>query len=326
MMSKTTFFILLSILCVGPIFSQYTSIPNSCFESILVSQNIDSDNTVNGQVLTSDINTITYLDLRPNIHTCSVSDIVGIEDFAMLEILNVNNANLSSIDMSSNLQLKRLFCKNNTISQINVTQNSLLELLDCSDNSINSIDVSYNSDLKFLILNQNYILNINLNNNDLLEIISIKNNLINSLNINNNINLRAIQCDFNPINSIDMTPHNLLEYINIGNTQLSNLDISQNIQLLRLRFQNTPQITNIDLTNNPQLNWLWCQDNNLTALDLSQNSLLDILNCSNNQLTALNVQNGANSLLTGTYLNAPFGYEDRFMADGNANLSCILVD
>jgi len=109
------------------------------------------------------------------------------------------------------------------------------------------------------------------------------------------------------------------------NTQITSIDIFQN-NLLEWVHGNNNQITSIDTSNNPQLNWLWCQDNNLTVLDLSQNPLLEKLNCSNNQLTSLNVQNGANSLLTGTYLNAPYGYEDRFKADNNPNLSCILVD
>jgi len=324
-MTKKIIFIVCSILCIGQTKAQYTSIPDTCFESILVSQNIDSDNTVNGQILTSDINTITTLDISSDFHTCGVSDIIGIEDFTLLEILFVNDANLSSIDMSNNLQLKRLYCKNNVITQVTISQNNLLERLDCRDNNINTLDVSQNLNLKRLNVRNNNLTNLNINLNSQLEILHCEINQLNTLDVSHNINLFSLGINDNQITSINVNNLNQIKYFTLVNNNINSINIDNNTLIEWFWIINN-QITSLNLNQNHQLSSFWCQDNSLTELNLSQNLLLDELNCSNNQLSTLNVQNGANSLLTGAYLNAPFGYEDRFKADNNPNLSCILVD
>lgn len=53
-------------------------------------------------------------------------------------------------------------------------------------------------------------------------------------------------------------------------------------------------IVELDLSDNINLRWLVCDDNQLTQLDLSNNINLTDLNCINNQLTQLNLINNIN--------------------------------
>ncbi len=107
-------FLLLIIANIGLVKAQYTTIPDPCFEVFLIGEGIDSEGTHDGQVLTSDINTITTLEVLPD--GCQVTDLTGIQDFEYLEILNVTFMNLSELDVSQNLKLKELRCSDNNLT------------------------------------------------------------------------------------------------------------------------------------------------------------------------------------------------------------------
>lgn len=87
-------------------YSQITIIPDPVFEQKLIDLGIDSDGMVNGQVLTSDIESILSL----NLFASSITDLTGLEDFASLEYLNVSGNELELLDVSNNIQLKELYC------------------------------------------------------------------------------------------------------------------------------------------------------------------------------------------------------------------------
>lgn len=112
-------------------FAQITLIPDPNFEQALIDLGIDSDGTVNGQVLTSDVETVISL----NLNNKGIDDITGIEDFAALEILDVTGNYLLVLDISNNLQLKELYCSSDSagfnmpISSLNLTNNTHLEIL-----------------------------------------------------------------------------------------------------------------------------------------------------------------------------------------------------
>ena len=72
------------------IYSQTTAIPDSNFEQALIDLGIDSDGIINEQVLTSDISSLTYLDVNNK----NISDLTGIEDFVSLTDLICYSNNL----------------------------------------------------------------------------------------------------------------------------------------------------------------------------------------------------------------------------------------
>ena len=74
---KRLLFILLFIPILG--FSQYTSIPDQGFEQTLI--NFGYDNILDGQVLTSNINYLTDLNLATSPGIQTIYSLEGIEDF-----------------------------------------------------------------------------------------------------------------------------------------------------------------------------------------------------------------------------------------------------
>ena len=90
--------------------AQTTAIPDQNFEQALIDMNIDSDGTVNGQVLTADISNVVELDFT-GLYPSTITDFTGIEDFTALEILNLKSVDVSLSEdqadvFNSNLNLK----------------------------------------------------------------------------------------------------------------------------------------------------------------------------------------------------------------------------
>ena len=70
----------------------------------------------------------------------------------------------------------------------------------------------------------------------------------------------------------------------------------------------------MDISQNIELDRIWCYDNQLNSLDASNNPNLILLACHYNQLTSLDLRNG-NNQNTGS-----------FHVNNNPNLYCINVD
>ncbi len=128
-------FLLLFFFCLGLLpnilYAQYTAIPDPIFEQALIDLGIDSDGTINGQVLTSDIDTVITL----HIPIKGIDDLTGIEDFTALESLDVSSNDLTILDVSNNVQLKELYCSSSSegfnmfITSLDLSNNINLELL-----------------------------------------------------------------------------------------------------------------------------------------------------------------------------------------------------
>jgi hypothetical protein len=111
-------------------YGQVTSIPDPNFEQALIDQGIDSDGIINGQVLTSDIENITML----NLLTVDIANFTGLEDFTQLEELTINGEILEVFDVTNNLEL--------TLLRIDHPETNF------EIDSIESLDLSNNTNLE----------------------------------------------------------------------------------------------------------------------------------------------------------------------------------
>ena len=125
--------------------SQYTSIPDSAFEAKLITLGLD--NTWDGQVLTSNIDTVTNLDV--NCYNCFdtlelIYDLTGIEAFDALENLDCSYHFIGNLNLSSNINL----------ISVDLKSNSRLTLLELNGNpNLVSLNLMQCSSLDFLSLN-----------------------------------------------------------------------------------------------------------------------------------------------------------------------------
>ena len=165
------------MLFVSIIYSQITLIPDPVFEDYLITIGWDSDGIVNGQVLTSDIENRTTFHLLGN---PSITDLTGIEDFASLEVLDINSVNITELNLSENLNLKRLDIWDVSLESLDLSNNIALEIL----------HLSLNSSIGFFTSNMD---SLDLSVNTLLSTANISGVNLSFLDFSNNINLGGLE-------------------------------------------------------------------------------------------------------------------------------------
>ncbi|MEP4667539.1 MAG: T9SS type A sorting domain-containing protein [Cyclobacteriaceae bacterium] len=266
-MNKTTFTtVLLAMLCLGS-YAQNVTIPDANFKAYLVGNtaiNTNEDSEIQVSEASAFNGTISCSNK-------SISDLTGIEAFTSLTGLYCNQNNLTALDVSQNTQLTDLQCLYNNLTALDVSNNTSLELLWCHTNNLTTLDVSNNTSLSSLVCYNNSLTTLTLGNNLSLTTLNCRNNNLTLLDVSQCPNLTSIGCKVN---------------------NLTALDVSQNALLTTIE----------------------CSSNNIGALDVSNSPGLTYLKCHNNSLTALNMKNVSTTTLT------------NFDATANPNLTCIEVD
>ena len=116
--------LLLILLCLPLMtLAQQTYVPDDNFEQSLI--NSGYDNVLDDSVLTSNINTVTSLD----IDLINIADLTGIEAFTALTDLDCQNNQLTSLDLSNNIALTDLECHGNQLTSLDFSANIYLTSL-----------------------------------------------------------------------------------------------------------------------------------------------------------------------------------------------------
>lgn len=108
-----------------------------------------------------------------------IKDLTGIEAFTNLTKFYSYNNTIENIDLSNNKKLTLVLCNGNGVKNLNLTENTLLEYLYCSDNEIAELDLSKNINLKEVHCKKNSLLktlNIQNSNNENLTVLQAQNN------------------------------------------------------------------------------------------------------------------------------------------------------
>ncbi len=172
---RSILYLLLLLLISRQAAAQITYIPDPVFERFLISQNIDSDGEINGQVLTSDIENITELIILGHHGWGGITDLSGIEGFVALEKLSVEYTYITTLNITHNIKLKELSISHNELSTIDLSKNTLLERIYCGHygldvgpfNQIEELDLSQNPNIRLIdAYNTPFIKKIYLNNNN----------------------------------------------------------------------------------------------------------------------------------------------------------------
>jgi len=258
----------------------------------------------------------------------NIYDTSGLETVTNLEELNLTGNQLTSINLTSNVNLKELdlgyMCvsytggvscwQGNNITSIDLSKNINLEYLDMPRNQLETIDLSNNTKLKEINLQSNKLTSFILpetENGFTLEIGnlilggsgSVGDNTFEQLVINNG-SIKSLTVQDSGINSINIKYAPRLESLSAGtyasyNTttrhpnQITSFEVSKDNTIKELYLGNNP-LVDIDVTNLKELKTLSLGQTQISTLDLSANSKLESLNVNGSKLTSLNLNNNPN--------------------------------
>ena len=202
--------------------------------------------------------------------TTKVNSVKGLEFFTEITKLKVNNTKITDLDLSHNTKLVDVECTRNDIKTLNVSKNPNMKTLYCEGNQIETLDLS---------------------NNPKLEIVYCRTNKLKNLDVSNKTKLLKLDCGQNDLVNVDVTGATKLTHLWAHENNLKQIDVSTNKNLSVLWCNNNPELSSVNVGNNPALTALTCNDANISTLDLSNNPKLQYLKCHGNELTELDLSN-----------------------------------
>ena len=217
----------------------YLRIPDPEFETVLIDQGIDSDGVVNQQMLRTDAQNISHLDLNPSGNFGDISDLTGIEGFVNLTYLFAGGQQLTDIDLSANTKL-------------DLGNNPNLLLVNMESNELESIDgLSNATQLKKIYLSFNYMEELHLDN-AALELLHMGQNLLKTIDISGAVNLKNLFMISNDLTAVDLSNNLLLETVLLSDNTLQTVDFAHNSKLTHL-YISSNALNSLDVSNNLEL-------------------------------------------------------------------------
>ncbi|MCL6294064.1 leucine-rich repeat domain-containing protein [Jejuia spongiicola] len=245
----------------------YLNIPDANFEAKLISLGIDSDNTVNKQMLKTDAKNIQDL----NVDNLDINDLTGIEGFVDLKKLSAAQNSITQIDLKYNKLLDTLILFANNIKSIDLSNNPELLKVNIESNELTTLmGMSNTTKLKRLDASFNYLKEFSINH-EAIEVLYISDNDLESFDVEGAVNLKNIFLKTNKLTSIDVSSNTLLETLVLSDNKIKELNLEQN----------------------SALTVLWISSNLLTGLDVSNLNALSFLSVYNNpDLSCIKIYSG----------------------------------
>ncbi len=189
-----------------PVEDLYLNISDANFEAKLISLGIDSDNTVNQQMLKTDAKNIQNL----NVDNLDINDLTGIEGFVDLKKLSAAQNNIEQIDLKFNTMLDTLILFANTIKSIDLSYNTELLTVNIESNQLTSLTgMSNATKLKRLDASFNYLKAFSIHH-EAIETLYISDNDLEFFDVEGTVNLKNIFLKTNKLTAIDVSSNNLV--------------------------------------------------------------------------------------------------------------------
>ena len=212
----------------------------------------------------------------------------------------------SSLSDTEIAAVKKINCSNKGITNLKgIEYFTSLNILWCTDNQLTALDVSENTALTKLNCCFNKLTSLDVSKNTALTILECHVNRLTSLDVSKNTALTELNCSINKLTALDVSKNTALTELYCNDNQLTSLDVSKNTALTGLKCRNN-QLTVLDVSKNTALTDLECRNNQLTSLDLSNTNIMNDPNCGNNiyQIVVDNDPTFELSILPGNFVVA----------------------
>jgi uncharacterized repeat protein (TIGR01451 family) len=260
--------VLLFIFIYGAIQAQIIDFPDENLKNALLDHSPAIDMNNNGEIEVSEA--VNFTNDHLFLQFKNITNITGLENFTSIERFILSHNDITSIDISVLFWVKDISLNGNELTEIDLSSNIDLEKLSIGNNELSNIDISNNENLTHLSAGGNDLTTLDTSNNLLLEDLGIWHTEINTLDLSLN-NLKLINISSSAFTTFeDFSSQMELENIDVGFTDLSTLNTSifQNLKKLNINGSN---IIEIDLSQNPVLQFLTAGSSGMTTVDISHN-------------------------------------------------------
>ena len=135
-----------------------TNFPDGAFRQY-VADNFDKDK--DGALNQTERNAVKKIEISNS----GCTSLQGLKYFSKLTDLFCSDNNLTELDVSENPELKRLICYNNSLTSLNLNKNTKLGSLNCNNNKLTVLDLRENKSLWWLRCKNNCLTSLDLRNN-----------------------------------------------------------------------------------------------------------------------------------------------------------------
>ena len=216
--------------------------PDAVFRQY-ISEKFDKDE--NGYLSDSEIADAIALDISINtVSGTGLTDLTGINYLTALKVLSIsdtgNRSQLSQVNIDNLLDLEELTIRNSAISTVDISKNTKLKKVFLTyDPNLSSLDFSNNPDIETLGFGPGYTLNSNCN--------------ISQLDLSNLRKLKSLDIKGVKISECDLTNNPDLSLLIIYGPNIQNLKLNNCQKLHVLSCVNNPSLTKLDISGNPYL-------------------------------------------------------------------------
>ncbi len=211
---------------------------------------------------------------------------VDLTSLVNLTELELYYGSLSSLNVTGLTQLTKLNVSDNNLSVLDVSSLAGLTELNCNRNNIGSLNLSAMTGLTSLSCDRNNLTALDIASNTALELLNCQENNLAALAVTGHPALVHLDCGYNQISALNVNGLSNLEDLYCHNNNLTSIDVSSLANLVNFSCDNNA-IATLDVSGLTELYYLSCRNNQLA--DLTLTTTLTVLDCSQNHLTALNV-------------------------------------
>ncbi len=231
-------------------------------------------------------------------------DIKVYGDAELIDFVDMEGLYLSSFDATPLSNLSVLMLAHNMLPAIDMAPFDKLQYVDLKDNVIESLVLDKKLP-ELIYLDLSYSAkkiddSFTLSNYPALKMFVAQNTPLYAVDPTQCPDLIQLSIDGTYVSSLDLSRNPELLVLNISETRITDIDISKT-PLLRQFYANhtgdlnsSYKIHNLDLSNNPELEVVFCTGNELESIDISNNPNLVDLYISNNRLTNIDITQNPN--------------------------------
>lgn len=155
-------------------------------------------------------------------------EVKGLADCTELTDLYLQNNSIETLDISGNTKISYMNIENNNISVLDVSKLTNLRLINAANNKIESIDLTNSPYCSQITLSNNKLSSINVSAQTAMIKLFVSGNNLSALDLTKSGYLYYLECGDNNIESINVTNCPYLRQLYIENNKLTELDITAN--------------------------------------------------------------------------------------------------